>query len=366
MISIVVGFRNREIERVKRSLDSLTKQTYTDFEIIFVDYGSDTSIATEIEKLLASYKFIKYVYSDTRGWFWNRGHALNLGIKVSKGDIILIFDIDLIVHVDFLNKISQFDFKNHFYTFNCVYFPENYDYLSSNPFKEINKFSNSYVGLCAVHRNYITYIDGFDEYYMVWGVEDDDFYEKLKQIGVSRVTPEFQSFPIIHQWHELQSPKLPSLWYLNMMSHFVRKDQNFNYDKVSRDSELVTLIETGNYKQHLCLELDKSRLFMAFTKILLEFSKMAPNQIAWFEFTPPKEHVGKLYNIINCINIFLDRIRVFNYRFIRLEKLKAEPSISSTDIVNFLFYFIGNYRPQIADYYFKKTKEDVFIILKKK
>ena len=52
MISIVVGYRNREIERVKRSLDSLLQQKYVDFEMIFIDYGSDHSISKDIEQLL--------------------------------------------------------------------------------------------------------------------------------------------------------------------------------------------------------------------------------------------------------------------------------------------------------------------------
>jgi glycosyltransferase involved in cell wall biosynthesis len=366
MISIVVGYRNREIERVKRSLDSLVQQTYVDFEVIFVDYGSDSVIATHIRTLLSNYTFAKYTYFDTRGWFWNRAHALNLGIKIAKGDLVLIFDIDLILQSEFLNYIAELDYKNKFYTFNCTYYPENYKYFSTNPFYDVDKFSQSYVGICALHRDYIADTKGFDEYYMVWGVEDDDFYEQLLQIGVSRVTPEFQSFLIIHQWHDLQSPQLPSLWYLTMMSHFLTKEQNFKLDNIRRDYELHTLLETGNYTQYHCLKLDRSRLFMAFTKILLDFSKMCPNQIAWFKFKKPEEHVGKLYSIISYINILLDRFKLFNYRFIREEKLKAEPTISSIDVVNFLFYFVGTNRPLIADYYFKESKEDVLLIFKKK
>ena len=156
MISIVVGFRNREIERVKRSLDSLAKQTYTDFEIIFVDYGSDTSIATEIEKLVTSYKFIKYVYSDTRGWFWNRAHALNTGVKIASGNVILFFDIDLILESNFLKNLSTISFENTFYTFTCFYLPERFAFYNDLMNRGVHCEQN-YVGLCAINK------DNFDK-----------------------------------------------------------------------------------------------------------------------------------------------------------------------------------------------------------
>ena len=39
-LAIVFGYRNREPIRVKRCLESLSKQTDSDFRVVFVDYGS--------------------------------------------------------------------------------------------------------------------------------------------------------------------------------------------------------------------------------------------------------------------------------------------------------------------------------------
>lgn len=66
-ISIVIGFRNRELARVKNALDSLANQSLKDFELIFIDYGSDESIAQETRTVVGSYNFAKYYYSDKIG-----------------------------------------------------------------------------------------------------------------------------------------------------------------------------------------------------------------------------------------------------------------------------------------------------------
>jgi glycosyltransferase involved in cell wall biosynthesis len=42
MVTIVYAFRNRDVLRVKASLDSLQQQTHSDFKVVFVDYGSET------------------------------------------------------------------------------------------------------------------------------------------------------------------------------------------------------------------------------------------------------------------------------------------------------------------------------------
>ena len=92
--SIIVGFKNRDISRAKKSLDSFSSQSFTDFELIFIDYGSDELVSKEVQLLVQHYKFIKYYYSDTKGWFWNRAHAMNIGIKKAIGEIIL-FEVKL-------------------------------------------------------------------------------------------------------------------------------------------------------------------------------------------------------------------------------------------------------------------------------
>jgi hypothetical protein len=80
-ISIVIGFKDREISRVKNSLDSLSLQNSDiNFEVIFVDYGSEEECSNQLLLLMHNFSFVKYVKVNSRGWFWNRSHALNIGV----------------------------------------------------------------------------------------------------------------------------------------------------------------------------------------------------------------------------------------------------------------------------------------------
>src|SRR5665647_475985 len=160
-VSIIIGFRNREILRIKNVMDSLEKQTCSGFELIFVDYGSDETVSGQVKALLINYPFVKYIYSDTRGWYWNRAHALNTGIKLASGNILLTSDIDLVFPPDFINSVNKLSFKNRFYTFKCYYLQENMDIVKIVD-EDLKNTRINYVGLCAVLKEDVLTIAGFD------------------------------------------------------------------------------------------------------------------------------------------------------------------------------------------------------------
>ncbi len=102
MISVVMSCYNEKKEEIKKSIDSILKQTFKDFEFIIV---LDNPNNTELKKLLQYYKKkdnrIKIVINDT-----NIGLAmsLNKGIEKSKFDIIARMDADDISMCDRFEK----------------------------------------------------------------------------------------------------------------------------------------------------------------------------------------------------------------------------------------------------------------------
>src|SRR5213080_966339 len=104
--SIVVAFRNRDANRVRFFLDSLKWQSHKDFELIFVNQGSDEHVCEWVEELVGRYSFVHYIYNCSRGHLWNKSNALNIGIRAAIGSYIVIADIDIIFSPDFLEKIS--------------------------------------------------------------------------------------------------------------------------------------------------------------------------------------------------------------------------------------------------------------------
>jgi hypothetical protein len=125
----------------------------------------------------------------------------------------------------YLEKISKFSYNEYYYTFSCFYLPENFDY-ASDIFKNGIHYEQNYVGLCSLRKSSFTDIGGFDEYYMVWGVEDDDLYMRMKTAGIKRNQMNAIEYQIFHQWHIKESPQYPSSWYLEMVQYLSNKKFN--------------------------------------------------------------------------------------------------------------------------------------------
>lgn len=101
MISLITATYGRTKE-VRTLLDSLTKQSYKDFEFILIDQNSH-SILQELIAEYTSLLNIKYIRSDIKGLSYNR----NIGLEHSCGNIIGFPDDDCFYENDVLEKISD-------------------------------------------------------------------------------------------------------------------------------------------------------------------------------------------------------------------------------------------------------------------
>jgi len=323
--SIVVGYRNRELSRVKRSLDSLSRQSFSDFELIFVDYGSDFNQASAVKKLIGEYPFVKYFHSYTQGWFWNRAHALNTGAKLAHGP--------------FLEKVNNLSFEKSFYTFSCYYLPENFKYDSAVLERDGIHYEQNYVGLCAVSREAVYNVNGYDEYFMVWGVEDDDFYECLKKSGIIHVHNPLSTYTTFHQWHQTHSPLKPTLWYLQMVQYLCNKksiqfEKNDNWGKWIPQTERFLNDEFPSLRWDLELRVSSKSGYLLFNPLIDAIKNPTFRQI-YFEFT--------------CEQNQNKRRKWF--KFCKTKNTQNSlGDISINDVLDFVQYFIGISRHKLADY----------------
>jgi glycosyltransferase involved in cell wall biosynthesis len=353
--SIVVGYRNRELSRVKRSLDSLSRQSFSDFELIFVDYGSDINKDDTIQKLTEEYSFVKYLYSHTQGWFWNRAHALNSGVKISSGELILFFDIDLILEKNFLQKIALLDYESDFYTFSCFYLPAHFDLQKKNLEQDGIHYEQNYVGLCAVTRTAVNAVKGFDEYYMVWGVEDDDFYKRLGNFGIKRFQMQGIDFRAFHQWHPTQAPCKPTAWYLLMVNHLFSEKQapflNNEWGKCFslNDRPVLKYLDDKSYNKKEKLDCWADQTLMFFNPAIAEFHKLKSGEVAYFDYTYLSTELKKSRHL----------------PFFK-KNITAEEKISKKDISQLFQFFIGSNRALMQDYYYEeKGDRFLFVCIKK-
>ena len=104
MLTLIYPYRNREIERIRKSLNSLTNQTNKSFHVYFVDYGSDIETAKKTELLVQNFSFVKYQYYPTHFQPWNKSRALNSVIKKLNDGFCFVADVDMIFHPEFVER----------------------------------------------------------------------------------------------------------------------------------------------------------------------------------------------------------------------------------------------------------------------
>ena len=105
--SVIIPVYNRPDE-VDELLHSLTKQTYSNFEVIIIEDGSEH----RCESIVANYKDqleLSYYYKENTG----QGFSRNFGFERAKGDYLIVFDSDCIIPSDYLiNVDSALDIEN--------------------------------------------------------------------------------------------------------------------------------------------------------------------------------------------------------------------------------------------------------------
>ncbi len=202
MFTFIYPYRNRDLERLKNSLDSLKNQTDSDFEVFFVDYGSEGKIKKMVELLCGEFDFVTYKFYSTQFQPWNKSKALNSIIKNLNTDFCFIADVDMIFHPQFLEKSRKLQVKDK-----TVYFQVGFlepEKSSENKefgdYKNFRKSTSEATGLSMFPVKVLKEVHGFDEFYHFWGAEDTDMHVRIKNAGYQL---EFYTEEVLmlHQWH---------------------------------------------------------------------------------------------------------------------------------------------------------------------
>ena len=110
--SLIVPIYNRPDE-ARELLESLARQTYTNFELVLVEDGSTRPCSDTVEKFLAEITNIHYIVKENSG----RSDTRNVGMKNAKGDYFIFFDSDCIIpshYLETVNKKLQDDYADCF------------------------------------------------------------------------------------------------------------------------------------------------------------------------------------------------------------------------------------------------------------
>jgi glycosyltransferase involved in cell wall biosynthesis len=259
MITILYAYRNREFNRVKRSLDSLASQAKQNFNVIFVDYGSKKEIASEIKELVKHYSFCSYHYLFTQLQPWNKSKAFNYALKNLDSQYCFTADVDMIFHSEFTSVLEQECNPDKATYFQVGYMSDgenkkegaNYDDYN---IKSLSSRDSTGMTLFPVER--LKSIQGFDEFFHFWGAEDTEIHNRIKKTGCEL---EFydQKVLMLHQWHknyrsretvdlntELQLSRIVEINHLHLVRNSENEIQNINsenWGEIISDSEFNVL-----------------------------------------------------------------------------------------------------------------------------
>ncbi len=357
LFTIIYSYRDRDIQRVKRSLDSLNKQTFNKFKVIFVDNGSNRYFSGDINKLIQSYSFCQYIYIDTRGYPWNKAKALNVGIKATSSKYIIINDVDIIFPNDHIQKLDSFIKED-----TIVFF---YTYFLGKDFSDwdsIEKYRNKLIrgsqdacGIHCVSTKLLKEIGGFDEYYEFWGVEDRDIRHRYSLCGLKEVWDD--NLYQYHQWHPVANNSdktMPyGVWDSNQKHYFL------NYNTIKRNTDIPWGMKIGNGDRPVFRYLDfykkslKIDEHVYFYKTDVFYSKSGGNFIEYFAALPKGSCVVVCDTFFIqpqpwCISIF---IRILN-KLMKTMWKSVQIDFARNYLISFLVRLVRENPEIFVDYYF--------------
>ncbi len=121
--SIVIPAYNR-VSFLPDTIKSISKQDFDSYEIIVIDDGSTDNTVEILRQLEIEFHRLKHLSIPNS----ERGTARNIGIKESKGEFIITFDSDDIMHPGHLSTLHHAIGKNKEINF----FATKFDFLRNN------------------------------------------------------------------------------------------------------------------------------------------------------------------------------------------------------------------------------------------
>jgi glycosyltransferase involved in cell wall biosynthesis len=215
-LSVVIPTYNR-LPILQKCLSALERQTVaapiTGYEIVLVDDGSTDATVSWLQQQAHQLPHVRLICQDHGG----PAEGRNRGVEAARGDVIVFIDSDLVVsdgflqaHAQTLTRAWQKGGDRLCFTYGAVINTADFD----NPTAERHKlrdWSGAYfaTGNVAIDRLVLEQAGLFDTSFRLYGWEDLELGERLRQLGVRLVRcPQ----AVGYHWHPpLSLEQLPRL-----------------------------------------------------------------------------------------------------------------------------------------------------------
>lgn len=209
-VSFVIGHRGTErLPHLLATLRTIAAQQGTACECIVVEQSDEP----EVKRSLPSW--VRYVHTrpPELGTPYCRSWTLNVGARVARGALLALHDNDMLVPEEYAAELWR-QFAEGYEIINLKRFVFYLEEAETKRFFETGVLATRAVseavvqnleagGSIAVGRDAYLDLGGFDESFVGWGGEDNEFWERAQ---TRRVWP-FAYLPIVHLWHPAQPAK---------------------------------------------------------------------------------------------------------------------------------------------------------------
>jgi len=199
-VSFIIGHRGMErLPHLLTTIRSIAGQRDVPVECIVVEQSERPEVHAHLPA------WVRYVHtpagpSDPYGRSW----ALNAGARHARGEVLILHDSDMVVPRGYAAAASAAiaagcDFAN---LIRYVFYLRTAELTFDAPPERV--VQNTQGGSIVARHDAYFDIGGFDEDFVGWGGEDNDFWDRASTRRVQR----HGSVPMIHLWHPAQPEKL--------------------------------------------------------------------------------------------------------------------------------------------------------------
>jgi predicted glycosyltransferase involved in capsule biosynthesis len=204
-VSFIIGHRGRaRVPHLLATLRSIAAQRNVTFECVVVEQSNEP----EVENLMPPW--VRYVHTPLR-WAdmpYSRSWAFNVGADLAHGNLLILHDNDMLVPQDYASQMLARRKEGH-EVINVKRFvfylaKEHSEKIMISEAVLLDNVPESVVqnleagGSFGISRDAYLAIGGFDESFVGWGGEDNEFWERAQ---TRKVWPHGY-LPVLHLWHE--------------------------------------------------------------------------------------------------------------------------------------------------------------------
>ncbi len=197
------------VPQLRRTLYSLFAQDAVECEYIVIDQSEVPFLDRLPEGII-----YRHLNKSRVPPGWRKSWAFNVGARMARSDLLVFHDGDICAPASYAGELLRAfqDGKPGAVSLQRLLF-----YLNASDTGSVDAqdripracapdliFQNWKGGTIAVNREAFHSIGGFDEGFVDWGGEDDEFYDRCAEIGHLRAG----YLPFVHLWHTPQANRM--------------------------------------------------------------------------------------------------------------------------------------------------------------